>query len=122
MKRLVLLSLITLVAVPADAQISAKELTMAAMTDCIKEAVGTSSVEDGGGVVIFSCNAAKAKILFNFLGRKVPIDVVQDKNGKFENRPFGNNACYHRIEDAGGKAADEFRCDMIVTIGELLGE
>jgi hypothetical protein len=122
MKRLVLLSFITLVAAPAHAQISAKELTLAGISDCVKEAIGTSSVEDGGGIVIFSCNAAKAKILFNFLGRKVPIDVVQDKNGKFENRPFGNNACYHRIEDASGKAADEFRCDVIVTIGELLGE
>ena len=121
MKRLVLVSCVALVATPGHAQ-SAKELTLAGMSDCIKEAIGTSSVEDSGAVVVFSCNAAKATILFNFLGRKVRIEVVQDKNGKFENRQFGNNACYHRIEDPRGKAADEFRCDVIVTIGDLLSE
>jgi hypothetical protein len=107
---------------PSDAQISPRELTRAGLIDCMREAIGTSSVEDNGAFITLSCSAAKAKTLFNFLGRKVPIDVVQDKNGKFENRQFGNNACYHRIEDPGGLPADDFRCDLILAIGEVLGD
>jgi len=109
-----------LVATPGHAQINPQALTVAGVSDCIKEAIGTSSVEDNGSVIIFSCDAAKAKTLYNFVGRKVRVQIVQDRNGKFENRPFGNNACYHRIEDASGKAADEFRCDLILAIGDIL--
>ena len=113
MRRLAFIICLVLVAAPGYAQIGAKELTMAGMSDCIKEAIGTGSVENNGPVVIFFCSAAKARILYNFLGSKVHADVVQDSNGKFENRQFGNNACYHRIEDPSGKAADDFRCDLI---------
>jgi hypothetical protein len=120
MRRLAIIFCFALGAAPGHAEISAKELTMAAMSECIKDAIGTSSVEDNGSIVIFSCNTAKAKTLFNFLGRKVRVEVVQDKNGKFENRQFGDNACYHRIEEPGGKAADDFRCDLILTIGDVL--
>jgi len=108
--------------VPGHAQVGPKELTLAGTSDCIREAISTGSVEDNGAFVIFSCSTAKAKTLFNFLGRKVPLDVVQDKNGKFENRQFGNNACYHRIEDPGGKPADDFRCDLILTVGDALSD
>ena len=110
------------VTAPGYAQIGARELTMAGVSDCIKEAIGTGSVENNGPVVIFFCSAAKARILYNFLGSKVHSDVVQDSNGKFENRQFGNNACYHRIEDPSGKAADDFRCDLLLTIGEGLSD
>jgi hypothetical protein len=79
-------------------------------------------VESGGSVIIFSCTAAKAKTLYNFLGRRIRAEVVQDRNGKFENRQFGNSACYHRVEDQSGKTADEFRCDLIMPIGDLLSE
>ena len=72
--------------------------------------------------VIFFCSAAKARILYNFLGSKVHADVVRDSNGKFENRQFGNNACYHRIEDPSGKAADDFRCDLLLMIGDALSD
>jgi len=109
-----------IVAVPGYAQLDPRALTLAGVSDCIKEAIGTSAVEDDGTVLIFSCSAAKARILYNFLGRKVRAEVVQDRNGKFENRQFGNNACYHRVEDQGGKAADDFRCDLVVTIGDAL--
>ena len=122
MKRFALVIGLAIVAVPGHAQISPKDLTLSGMSDCIKEAIGTSSVEDNGSIIIFSCSTAKAKTLFNFLGRKVRLEVVQDKNGKFENRAFGNNACYHRIEEPGGKAADDFRCDLILTIGDVLSD
>ena len=111
-----------IVAVPGYAQLDPRALTLAGVSDCIKEAIGTSAVEDDGTVLIFSCSAAKARILYNFLGRKVRAEIVQDRNGKFENRQFGNNACYHRIEDQSGKAADDFRCDLVVTIGDALKE
>jgi len=110
------------VTAPGYAQIGARELTMAAVSDCIKEAIGTGSVENNGPVVIFFCSAAKARTLYNFLGSKVHADVVQDSNGKFENREFGNNACYHRIEEPSGKAADDFRCDLLLTIGDALSD
>ena len=95
---------------------------MAGVSDCIKDAIGAGSVENNGPVVVFFCSAAKARILYNFLGAKVHADVVQDSNGKFENRQFGNNACYHRIEDPGGKAADDFRCDLLLTVGDALSD
>jgi hypothetical protein len=104
------------------AQINPQALTLAGVSDCIKEAIDTGSIEDGGSLIIYSCSEAKAKTLYNFLGRKVRAQIVQDRNGKFENRQFGNNACYHRIEESSGKAADEFRCDLIVTIGDILTE
>jgi hypothetical protein len=122
MRRLAIIICLVLIAAPGYAQIGAKELTMAGVSDCIKDAIGTGSVENNGPVVIFSCSTAKARILYNFLGAKVRADVVQDRNGKFENRPFGNNACYHRIEDPSGKAADDFRCDLVLTVGDALGD
>jgi hypothetical protein len=122
MLRLMCLFGVVLIAVPIHAQIGASELTLAGMSDCIKDAIGTGSMENNGPIVIFSCNAAKAKTLYNFLGRKVQADVVQDRNGKFENRQFGNNACYHRIEDSSGKIADDFRCDLLLTIGDVLSD
>lgn len=105
---------------PVRAQVGAKDLTLAGLSDCVKEAMGAGSIEDAGGAVVLSCNAEKAKVLFNFLGKKVLAQVVEDKNGKFENRPFGNNACYHRIEDSSGKSANEFRCDLILVTGDVL--
>jgi hypothetical protein len=122
MCRLAFIICLVLFAAPGYAQIGAKELTMAGMSDCIKEAIGTGSVENNGAVVIFFCSASKARILYNFLGSKVHADVVRDSNGKFENRQFGNNACYHRIEDPSGKAADDFRCDLFLMIGDALGD
>jgi hypothetical protein len=79
-------------------------------------------VKVNGDPVIFSCSAGKAKVLYNFLGNKIRTEVVLDSNGKFENRQFGNNACYHQVEDQGGKAADDFRCDLFLTIGDTLSE
>ncbi len=111
-----------LAAAPGAAQINARTLTMAGLSDCLAEAIATKAVDDDGAVVVFSCTAAKAKTLYNFLGKKVRAEVVQDRNGKFENRAFGNSACYHRIEDPSGNPADEFRCDLILAIGEALGE
>lgn len=122
MRRLVLVICFAIFSLPGHAQISPKAMTVAGMSDCIKDAIGANSVEDNGPVIIFSCSTAKAKTLFNFLGRKVRLEVVQDKNGKFENRQFGNNACYHRIEEPGGKAADDFRCDLVLTIGDALND
>jgi hypothetical protein len=86
----------------------------------MKEAIATSSVQDTGDALLFSCSAAKAKALYNFLGRKVRAEIVQDRNGKFENRPFGNNACYHRVADQSGKATDDFRCDLVIVTGDAL--
>ena len=103
-------------------QINPQALTLAGVSDCLKEAITTGAVEDSGPVIIYSCSEAKAKTLYNFLSRKVRAQIVQDRNGKFENRQFGNNACYHRVEDSGGKAADEFRCDLILAVGEILNE
>jgi hypothetical protein len=110
------------VAALANAQMSPRAMTLSGVSDCIKDAIGTSSVDDNGTALIFSCTAAKAKTLYNFLGRKIRAEVVQDRNGKFENRQFGNNACYHRVEDQIGKAADDFRCDLIITIGDALSD
>ena len=122
MRRFAMIIPFVLVGVPGYAQISPQALTLAGVNDCIKEALDVGSVEDNGAVLIFSCSAAKAKILYNFVGRKVRVEIVQDRNGKFENRHFGNNACYHRVEDPSGKTADEFRCDLILTIGDVLSE
>jgi hypothetical protein len=120
--RLATMVCLALVTAPSQAEINARELTLAGVGDCIKEAIGTGSVENNGPVIIFFCNAAKAKTLYNFLGKTIRADVVQDSNGKFENRPFGNNACYHRIEDPSGKAADDFRCDLLLTVGDVLSD
>jgi hypothetical protein len=122
MRRLMIVICSVLVASPSHAQIGAKELTLAGMSDCIKEAIETGSMENNGPVITFFCNTEKAKILYNFLGKKVRSEVVMDRNGKFENRQFGNNACYHRIEDPSGKAADDFRCDLLLTIGDVLSD
>jgi hypothetical protein len=97
-------------------------MILSGLSDCITDAIATSSVQVNGDIVIFSCSAAKAKILYNFVGNKIQAEVVLDRNGKFENRQFGNNACYHRVEDQSGKPADEFRCDLILTIGDKLSE
>ena len=121
MTRLTALAFVmTYAATAAHAQIGPKSMTLSGISDCVAEAIATSSVEDNGSVLIFSCSATKAKALFNFLGRKVRAEVVQDRNGKFENRQFGNSACYHRVADQAGKAADEFRCDLIMAIGDAL--
>jgi hypothetical protein len=48
----------------------------------------------GSKALARSCSETKAKTLYNFLGRKVGAQIVQDRNGKFENRQFGNNACF----------------------------
>jgi hypothetical protein len=120
--RTALLSCIMLVATASHAQISERTLTVAGLTDCITDAIATNSVTADGSVISFSCNAAKAKTLYNFLGKKIRAEVVDDPNGKFENRPFGSSACYHRIEDESGKTADEFRCDLIMAIGNILGD
>jgi len=122
MKKLAVAICFALISSSSYAQINPKGLTLAGVSDCLKEAIGTSSVEDNGSVIVFSCSAAKAKTLYNFIGRKVRAEVVQDRNGKFENRQFGNNACYHRVEDPNGKAADDFRCDLIMAIGDALSE
>jgi hypothetical protein len=122
MRRLAVVSCFVFAATSSYAQINAKTLTLAGVSDCITEAVATNSVQDDGPVIIFSCNATKAKTLYNFLGRRIHSEVVQDFNGKFENRQFGNSACYHRIEDQSGKTADEFRCDLIMTIGDVLSD
>lgn len=116
------LSCVMFAATSSYAEINQRSLTVAGLTDCLAEAIATSSVADDGSIVIFSCNAAKAKTLYNFLGRKIRTELVHDQNGKFENRAFGNSACYHRVEDQGGKTADEFRCDLIMGIGDILGD
>ena len=118
MRRLGVAVCFALVAFSANAQTGPQMMTLAGMVDCVKEATASGSVEHDGNVLIFSCAAAKAKTLYNFLGRKVRAEVVLDRNGKFENRQFGNSACYHHVEDPGGKATDEFRCDLIMIIGD----
>lgn len=127
MLRLSVISCITLAAMASaatssSAQINAHTLTLAGITDCITEAIATNTVEDDGATLTFSCHAAKARTLYNFLGKRIRAEMVQDPNGKFENRAFGNSACYHRIEDQAGHPADEFRCDLIMAIGDALGE
>ena len=122
MRRWMVIAYFALVPASIHAQINPQALTLAGVNDCIKEAIGTSSVEDSGSVIIYSCSAVKAKALYNFVGRKAHTEIVQDRNGKFENRQFGNSACYHRIEDSNGKPADEFRCDLILGIGDVLSE
>ena len=122
MRRLAVVSCAVFLATSSHAQINAQTLTLASVGDCLAEAIATNSVESDSSVIIFSCNAAKAKTLYNFLGRRIRAEVVQDRNGKFENRQFGNSACYHRVEDQSGKTADEFRCDLIMPIGDLLSE
>jgi hypothetical protein len=120
MRRLVTVACVVFATVPAYAQINPQSLTLSGVSDCIKEAIATNSVEVNGTALVFSCSAAKAKALYNFLGRTVRAEVVQDRNGKFENRPFGNSACYRHVEDRSGKTADDFRCDLIMAIGDAL--
>jgi hypothetical protein len=120
MRRLVAVACVVFTAAPAYAQINPQSLTLSGVSDCIKEAIATNSVEVNGTALVFSCRAAKAKALYNFLGRTVRAEVVQDRNGKFENRPFGNSACYRQVEDRSGKTADDYRCDLIMAIGDAL--
>jgi hypothetical protein len=110
------------VAASVNAQTNPQAMVLAGVIDCIKEATATSSVERDGDVLVFSCTATKAKTLYNFLGSKIRAEVILDRNGKFENRQFGNNACYHQVQDPSGKAADDFRCDLIVAIGDALSD
>jgi hypothetical protein len=107
-------------ALPAGAQTGPQSITMSALLDCLKDATSAGDVDHGDSVLVFSCSAAKAKVLYNFLGRKIKTEVIIDRNGKFENRQFGGSACYHRIEDQAGKPADDFRCDLILAIGDAL--
>jgi hypothetical protein len=113
---------VALAATPGSAQINARTLTLAGVSDCVAEALANNAVDEDGVAIIFSCTAAKARTLYNFLGKKIRAEIVQDRNGKFENRMFGHSACYHRIEDQSGNSADEFRCDLIMAIGEALAE
>jgi hypothetical protein len=127
MRRLSLISCtafaaVALAAIPASAQINARTLTLAGVSDCVTEALANNAVDEDGVAIIFSCTAGKAKTLYNFLGKKIRAEIVQDRNGKFENRAFGHSACYHRIEDQSGNSTDEFRCDLIMAIGEALVE
>ena len=122
MIRLAAAACFVLISNSAYAQMGPQAMTLSGVSDCMKEAIGNSSVEQNGNALFFSCEAARAKVLFNLLGRKIQVEVVQDRNGKFENRPFGNNTCYHRIEDPNGKPADDFRCDLVLLTGELLSD
>jgi hypothetical protein len=122
MRRLAVICCVVFAVTSGHAEINTQTLTVAGVSDCLVDAVSTNAVEQDGSTIVFSCSAAKARTLYNFLGKKIPAVVVQDRNGKFENRPFGNNACYHRIEDESGRAADEFRCDLILTIGNVGGD
>ena len=111
-----------LMAASVNAQTDSQAMILSGLSDCIRDAIATSSVKVNDDILIFSCSAGKAKILYNFLGNKIPAEAVLDRNGKFDNRQFGNNACYQRVEDQNGKATDEFRCDLILTIGDKLSE
>jgi hypothetical protein len=122
MRRLAATCCVVFVATSAQAEINPRSLTMAGMSDCLVEAISTNAVEDQGSTIAFSCAGAKARTLYNFLGKTVPTEMVQDRNGKFENRPFGNSACYHRIQDERARTADDFRCDLILPIGNAAGE
>ena len=122
MRRLTMALCFTLVTASSYAQVGSKDFTLAGVNDCIKDAISSNSMEDNGTAIIFSCNAAKAKALYGFLGKKIRVEIVQDRNGKFENRQFGNSACYHRIADPSGKAADDFRCDLVLMIGDALSD
>ena len=122
MSRLGAVILFVLIAASVDAQTDSQAMILSGLSDCIRDAIASSSVKANGDLLIFSCSNAKAKILYNFLGNKIPAEVVLDRNGKFDNRQFGNNACYHRVEDQNGKATDEFRCDLMLTIGDKLSD
>jgi len=122
MRRVAGLSCVMFVATSSYAQINERTLTVAGLTDCITEAITADSVVNDGSAIIFSCNMGDAKTLYNFVGKKIPTEMIYDRNGKFENRQFGNSACYHRIADKNGKTADEFRCDLVMAIGEILGD
>jgi hypothetical protein len=120
MRRLFATVAFILVAAPAGTQTGPQSMTMSALLDCVKDATSAGDVDHGDTALVFSCSATKAKVLYNFLGRKIKTEIIIDRNGKFENRQFGGSACYHRIEDQTGKAADDFRCDLILAIGDTL--
>src|SRR5262249_15125752 len=122
MRRFAMTISFVLAGVPGYAQISPQALTLAGINDCIKEALDAGSVEDDVIALFFPCSTDNDKPLYNFVGRKVRAEIVQDRNEKFENRLFENNAFYPRVEDPSGKTADDFRCDLILTIGEILSE
>ena len=117
MRRLIFVVCLVLISAASHSEIGEKELVIAGVNDCMKEAIGTDSVESNVPVIVYFCGSDKAKTLSNFLG-KTRAEIVKDSNGKFENNPF--NACYHRLEDPSGKAADDFRCDLFLTLGDVL--
>jgi hypothetical protein len=117
MRRLAITCCAVFATTSLHAEINTRTLTVAGISDCLVEAVSANAVDDDGSAITFSCSAARARTLYNFLGKKIPAELVHDRNGKFENRPFGSGACYHRIEDERGRAADDFRCDLILSVG-----
>src|SRR5262249_1724357 len=110
MRRFAMIIPFVLVGVPGYAQISPQALTLAGVNDCIKEVLAAGSVKNDGIVLILPCSAAKAKILYNFVGKKIRVEIVKDHNKKFENRHFENNAFYPGVKNPSEKTADEFRC------------
>ena len=93
MRRLIFVICLVLISAASHSEIGEKELVIAGVNDCMKEAIGTDSVESNGPVIVYFCGSDKAKTLYNFLGKAVRAEIVKDSNGKFENRPFRNNAC-----------------------------
>ena len=115
-------ALLLVLAAAAEAQTKPRAMVLSALSDCLRDAIVNGTVEADGDAITFACTAVTAKTLYESLGRNIASVVVRDRNGKFENRAFGNSACYHRIEDESGKTADEFRCDVILAIGDALRE
>jgi hypothetical protein len=76
MSRLAAVLCFILVAASVDAQTDPQAMMLSGLSDCIKDAIGISSVEVNSDSVIFSCNAARAKILYNFLGKKIRAEVI----------------------------------------------
>jgi hypothetical protein len=74
--------LFVLIAASVDAQTDPQAIILSALSDCIRDAIASSSVKANDDLLIFSCSNAKAKILYNFLGNKIPAEAVLDRNGK----------------------------------------
>ena len=55
-----------LMAASANAQTDSQAMILSGLSDCITDAIATSSVKVDGDMLIFSCSTAKAKTLYNF--------------------------------------------------------
>lgn len=121
MRRVLFAAAISLLAGKATAITISTPLIDSAAS-CITQSVEANRISKNGEYVQFACVGSSAKKMFDQLSRSVASQIVDDQNGTFDNRPFGQSACYHGIKGANGNSDSWFRCDLNLEIGAPLDQ